>query len=57
MSEDWIKALTFAALPGAARVQFKARKLVEDGTPTLNYHLHLKQMLATSSAMIVIMIC
>ena len=39
MSEDWIKALTFAALPGAARVRFTARKLIEDGTPTLNYHL------------------
>ena len=39
MSEEWIKALRFAALPGAARVQFKARKLIEDGTPTLNYHL------------------
>ena len=39
MSEHWIKALRFAALPEADRVRFEAHKLVEDGTPTLNYHL------------------
>ena len=39
MSEAWIKALRFAALPGAARVRFKAGKRVEDGTPTVSYHL------------------
>lgn len=36
---DWIKALSFAALPGAARVVFSRTHGVEDGTPTTRYTL------------------
>ena len=39
MSEAWIKALSFAALPGAAKVRFERRRLIEDGTPTTRYAL------------------
>ena len=39
MSEDWIKALRFAALPGAAKVRLECRHLIEDGTPTTKYKL------------------
>ena len=40
MSEDdWIKALEFAALPGAVRVEFSRSVGAEDGTPTVNYVL------------------
>jgi len=39
MSEAWKKALRFAALPGAAKVRFERRTLVEDGTPTTRYAL------------------
>lgn len=36
---DWIKALSFAALPGATRVVFSKTHGVEDGTPTTRYTL------------------
>ena len=36
---DWLKALSFAALPGAARVVFSRTHGVEDGTPTTRYTL------------------
>lgn len=39
MMAAWRKALRFAALPGAARVQFRRQKLIEDGTPTVRYSL------------------
>ena len=39
MSEAWRKALRFAALPGAARVQFERQSLIEDETPTVRYRL------------------
>ena len=39
MSDAWIEALTFAALPGAAFVRFELRERVEDSTPTINYML------------------
>ena len=39
MIEAWRKALRFAALPGAARVQFPRRTSVEDGPPTVHYSL------------------
>lgn len=39
MSEAWIKALSFAALPGAAKVRFERRTSIEDGTPTISYFL------------------
>ena len=39
MSDAWIEALTFAALPGAAFVRFERRERVEDSTPTINYML------------------
>ncbi|MEL6861318.1 MAG: hypothetical protein AAGL11_05725 [Pseudomonadota bacterium] len=39
MSEAWIKALSFAALPGAAKVRFERSELIEDGVPTTRYKL------------------
>ncbi|MFN3213460.1 MAG: hypothetical protein ACE37M_10170 [Henriciella sp.] len=39
MSDAWRDALTFAALPGAARVRLERRSYVEDGTPTIDYRL------------------
>ncbi|MEL6724990.1 MAG: hypothetical protein AAFP81_03365 [Pseudomonadota bacterium] len=39
MSEAWIKALSFAALPGAAKVRLERSTSVEDGTPTISYTL------------------
>lgn len=39
MSEAWIKALRFAALPGAETVTFERTILSEDGTPTTRYAL------------------
>ena len=39
MSDAWIEALTFAALPGAAFVRFERRNRIEDGTQTVNYTL------------------
>ena len=39
MSEAWRNALRFAALPGAAKVQFERQSLIEDGTPTVRYRL------------------
>ena len=39
MSEAWIKALSFAALPGAAKVRLERSPSVEDGTPTISYTL------------------
>ena len=39
MSEAWIEALTFAALPGAAFVRFERRNRIEDGMQTVNYML------------------
>ena len=36
---DWIKALTFAALPGAHSVELTRTSKVEDGTPTVSYAL------------------
>ncbi len=38
-SEAWIKALTFAALPGAATVTFSRANRIDDGTPTTAYAL------------------
>ena len=42
MSEAWIKALSFAALPGAVSVRFERSELVEDGVPTTRYRLQSK---------------
>ncbi|MEO1321555.1 MAG: hypothetical protein AAFV59_00960 [Pseudomonadota bacterium] len=39
MSEAWVKALRFAALPGAEIVTFERMQLLEDGTPTTRYTL------------------
>lgn len=39
MSDAWIKALRFAALPGAALVTFERQSLTENGTPTIRYRL------------------
>ena len=39
MSEAWIKALSFAALPGAAKVRLERSTSVEDGPPTISYTL------------------
>ena len=39
MSADWLAALRFAALPGAAVVLFERQTTVEDGTPTIKYRL------------------
>ena len=39
MSEAWIKALRFAALPGAETVTFERTIVSEDGTPTTRYAL------------------
>lgn len=39
MSEAWIKALQFAALPGAAKIVFERQSKIEDGTPTVHYRL------------------
>ncbi len=39
MTEAWREALRFAALPGAARVLFHRKNLVEDGIPTVRYSL------------------
>ena len=39
MSEAWIKAMSFAALPGAARMRFERTELIEDGVPTVRYSL------------------
>ncbi|MHA7898672.1 MAG: hypothetical protein ACX94B_02335 [Henriciella sp.] len=39
MSQAWIKALAFAALPGASKVRFERRFSNENGTPTTNYKL------------------
>jgi len=39
MSEAWIKALRFAALPGAEIVTFERAQVFEDGTPTTRYTL------------------
>ncbi|MEM9938619.1 MAG: hypothetical protein AAF768_07225 [Pseudomonadota bacterium] len=36
---NWTKALTFAALPGAARVRLSRSARIEDGTPTTAYRL------------------
>ena len=37
--EAWIKALTFAALPGAVTIIFSRKHRIEDGTPTTAYTL------------------
>ena len=39
MTQAWIDALNFAALPGAAFVRFGRHERIEDGTPTINYML------------------
>ena len=39
MNEAWIKALRFAALPGAVKVVFERQHFIEDGTPTTRYRL------------------
>ncbi|MEM6555962.1 MAG: hypothetical protein AAF642_08815 [Pseudomonadota bacterium] len=39
MSAAWIKALRFAALPGAVKVTFACQRVIEDGTPTTRYGL------------------
>jgi hypothetical protein len=39
MSADWIKALRFAALPGAVAIVYERRHALEDGTPTLKHKL------------------
>ncbi|MEP1144732.1 MAG: hypothetical protein ABJH52_13505 [Henriciella sp.] len=39
MSEIWINALRFAALPGAAKVRFERQSVIEDGTSTTRYAL------------------
>lgn len=39
MTQAWIDALSFAALPGAAFVRFERRERIEDGTPTINFML------------------
>ena len=39
MSEAWVKALRFAALPGAVKVRFERSEAIEDGTPTINFRL------------------
>ena len=39
MSEAWVNALRFAALPGAVKVRFERSETVEDGTPTINFKL------------------
>ena len=39
MSEAWIEALRFAALPGAVTVRFERSESVDDGTPTVNFKL------------------
>lgn len=39
MSDAWIKALRFAALPGAAKVRLERRTSIEDETPTISYAL------------------
>jgi len=35
----WIKALTFAALPGAARVEFERARSMDGQTPVVGYTL------------------
>lgn len=42
MSDAWIKALRFAALPGAAKVQLERRVGSENGTPVISYRLTSK---------------
>ncbi len=42
MSEAWIKALRFAALPGAVKVRFERSEVIEDGVPTTRYKLQSK---------------
>lgn len=39
MTEAWIQALRFAALPGAAKVTFERREGREDGILTIRYYL------------------
>lgn len=39
MSDAWIKALRFAALPGAARVTYECQSTLEEGTPTTRHIL------------------
>lgn len=38
-TDTWIKALAFAALPGARQVTFSRESANEDGTPTTRYTL------------------
>lgn len=42
MNDAWIKALSFAALPGASKVRFERRTMIEEGTPTTRYRLQSK---------------
>lgn len=39
MSEDWAKALRFAALPGAVRVIYERHETREEDTPTTRHRL------------------
>ena len=39
MREAWIKALRFAARPGAVSVSFERRITTENSTPTIRYRL------------------
>lgn len=39
MSDAWGSALRFAALPGAASVEFSRVHQIEDGTPTTRFKL------------------
>lgn len=39
MTENWKKALRFAALPGAAKVRFERKHSIENGTPSVQYRL------------------
>lgn len=39
MSEAWIRALRFAALPGAETVIFERQATIEDNTPTTRFVL------------------
>jgi len=39
MSADWVKALRFAALPGAVTIIYERRYAIEDDTPTIKHTL------------------
>lgn len=39
MNADWVKALRFAALPGAVTIIYERRYAMEDNTPTITHKL------------------